>query len=143
MVLALAGCDGPVHGLGPGSSQIARSGGGNGAAGTYALQSANGLALPVLLTGTLATDRTELTAGTFVLGADSSYAFSLTTRTTTGTQQASTSSSETGRYSIDGSVINLLASDGLSWVATINDRTIQTNIRYTPTGVSYNLSFTR
>jgi hypothetical protein len=142
MVMALAACDGPVHGLGPGRTQIATSGGG-GVAGSYELRSANGLSLPVLLTGSLGSDRVELTGGRIALSSDSTYSLTLNTRATAGTQQTPSAGTETGQYSIDGSVITFLATTGLQWSATLSDRSIQANVRYVPTGVSYSMVFTR
>lgn len=92
-------------------------------AGTYVLETIDGQGLPVVIAED-AEFKIEITSGRVVLAAGGSFTLSATLRETTGAEVFTETVEFDGTYSVSGSTVTLLYSDGDVETATISGNTL-------------------
>lgn len=108
---------------------VAACGDGNGInepqeiAGTYALQSVNGEALPVVLFEGSGY-RLEVTAATYVLASGGTFTNGATFRETEGGVATTSTETLTGQYTVSGSAVTFTDSDGDVIAGTISGNSL-------------------
>lgn len=97
--------------------------------GTYNLKTVNGKSLPAVLAEVTGSYKLEITAGSVTLNEDKTFGASITFRETQGSTVKTEPATDSGTYTVSGSVITFASRDGDTFTATRSGGTLTITIQ--------------